>query len=115
LAAGESLGSVEKFTLVAIPQLKEHGAPINARMGLELLAAFAGINGYAQIAGAQPCAKASERVLRALVALTMLNVSPFTTTLRGTPPTVICSPLLGAAVPRELAAGFRAALDILGK
>src|SRR5947209_18763686 len=49
---GEALGSVYKFTLGRDDlNLKEHGAPINARMGLNSWAAFAGNESDAQIAG----------------------------------------------------------------
>src|SRR6266704_2361001 len=49
---GEALGSVYKFTLGRDDlNLKEHGAPINARMGLNSWAAFAGNEADAQIAG----------------------------------------------------------------
>src|SRR5260370_24882519 len=49
---GEALGSVYKFTLGRNDlNLKEHGAAINARMGLNSWAAFAGNEDDAQIAG----------------------------------------------------------------
>src|SRR6267378_3788987 len=49
---GEALGSVYKFTLGRDDlNLREHGAPINARMGLNSWAAFAGNEADAQIAG----------------------------------------------------------------
>src|SRR5206468_6688160 len=49
---GESLGSVYKFTLGRDDlNLKEHGATINARMGLNSWAALAGNEADAQIAG----------------------------------------------------------------
>lgn len=91
---GEALGSVYKFTLGRDDlNLKEHGASINARMGLNTWAAFAGNDADAQIAG---------------------DVAIHHHML-GTQPTVIFLHYWGRGHAKELAIGFRAALDVLGK
>src|SRR5882762_3022607 len=113
---GESLGSVYKFTLGRDDlNLKEHGAPINARMGLNSWAAFAGNNGDAQIAGDIAMRESEVNgVLKALRAH-KLNVVAIHHHMLGTQPTVIFLHYWGRGPAAELALGFRAALDVLGK
>src|SRR6266566_2834234 len=112
---GEALGSVYKFTLGRDDlNLKEHGAPINARMGLNSWAAFAGNDDDAQIAG-DIAMRASEvnSVLKALRSH-KLNVVALHHHMLGTQPTVIFLHYWGRGPAEELAVGFRAALDELG-
>jgi hypothetical protein len=112
---GEALGSVYKFTLGRDDlNLKEHGAAINARMGLNTWAAFAGNDADAQIAG--DVAMRETEVTSVLKALRAhkLNVVAIHHHMLGTQPTVIFLHYWGRGTAEELAVGFRAALDQLG-
>jgi hypothetical protein len=112
---GEALGSVYKFTLGRDDlNLKEHGASINARMGLNSWAALAGNDADAQIAG--DIAMRETEVTPVLKALRAhkLNVVAIHHHMLGTQPTVIFLHYWGRGPAEELAAGFRAALDELG-
>jgi len=113
---GEALGSVYKFTLGRDDlNLKEHGAPINARMGLNTWAAFAGNDADAQIAG--DIAMRETEVTPVLKALRAhrLDVVAIHHHMLGTQPTVIFLHYWGRGPAEELAIGFRAALEVLGK
>jgi Domain of Unknown Function (DUF1259) len=113
---GETLGSVYKFTLGRDDlNLKEHGASINARMGLNTWAAFAGNDANAQIAGDIAMRETElTPVLKALRAH-KLNVVAIHHHMLGTQPTVIFLHYWGRGSAEELALGFRAAVDVLGK
>src|SRR6266700_641992 len=113
---GEALGPVYKFTLGREDlDLKEHGALINARMGLNSWAAFAGDESDAQIAGDIAMRESEVNpVLKALRAH-KLNVVAIHHHMLGTQPPVIFLHYWGRGNPEDLAAGFRAALDVLGK
>jgi len=113
---GEALGSVYKFTLGRDDlNLKERGASINARMGLNTWAAFAGNDADAQIAG--DIAMRETEVTPVLKALRAhrLDVVAIHHHMLGTQPTVIFLHYWGRGPAEELATGFRAALDVLGK
>ena len=112
---GEALGSVYKFTLGRDDlNLKEHGALVNARMGLNSWAAFAGNEADAQIAGDIAMRESEvEPVLKALRSH-KLNVVAIHHHMLGTQPMVIFLHYWGRGSAEELAAGFRAALDQLG-
>jgi uncharacterized protein DUF1259 len=113
---GEALGPVYKFTLGRDDlNLKEHGASINARMGLNSWAAFAGNEADAQIAG--DIAMHESEVNPVLKALRShkVNIVAIHHHMLGTQPTVIFLHYWGHGNPEELASGFRAALDALGK
>jgi uncharacterized protein DUF1259 len=115
-AQGDKLGSVYKFTLGRDDlHLTEMGASINARMGLNSWAAFAGSDADAQIAG-DIAMRESEvnAVLRALRSHD-LNVVAIHNHMLGTQPVVIFLHYSGRGPAAKLAAGFRAALDVLGK
>jgi hypothetical protein len=112
---GEALGSVYKFTLGRDDlNLKEHGAAINARMGLNSWAAFAGNEDDAQVAG--DIAMREGEVNAVLKALRShgLNVVAIHHHMLDTQPTVIFLHYWGRGPAAKLAAGFRAALDQLG-
>src|SRR5213594_1249090 len=113
---GETLGSVYKFTLGRDDlNLKEHGAPINARMGLNSWAALAGNEADAQIAGDIAMRESEvEPVLKALRSH-KLDVVAIHHHMLGTQPTVIFLHYWGRGSAEELAVGFRAALEVLGK
>ena len=112
---GESLGSVYKFTLGRDDlNLKEHGAAINARMGLNSWAAFAGNEDDAQVAG-DIAMRASEvnSVLKALRSHG-LNVVAIHHHMLDIQPNVIFLHYWGRGPAPKLAVGFRSALDQLG-
>jgi hypothetical protein len=113
---GEALGPVYKFTLGRDDlNLKEHSASINARMGLNSWAAFAGNESDAQIAGDIAMRESEVNpVLKALRAH-KLNIVAIHHHMLGTQAPVIFLHYWGRGNPEELAVGFRAALDLLGK
>src|SRR6266702_2146193 len=96
---GEALGSVYKFTLGRDDlNLKEHGAPINARMGLNSWAAFAGNDDDAQIAGDIAMRASEVNAVLKVLRSHGLNIVAIHHHMLDTQPNV----------------GFRAALDQLG-
>jgi len=113
--AGEQSGAVYKIT-VGRPDLdvREHGAAINARMGLNTWAAFTGTDGDAIVAG-DVAMQASEvqPVLKALRAHG-IDVVAMHHHMIGTQPTVIFLHYFGSGSAESLAAGVKAALDQLG-
>jgi len=115
-AEGETLGTVYKFTLGRDDlHLTEMGAAINARMGLNSWAAFAGTDADAQVAG--DIAMRESEVNAVLKALRShdLSIVAIHHHMLGTQPTVIFLHYWGRGPAVKLAAGFRAALDVLGK
>src|SRR5438876_699143 len=113
---GEALGSVYKFTLGRDDlNLKEHGAPINARMGLNSWAAFAGNESDAQIAGDIAMREGEVNAVLKALRSHKLNVVAIHHHMLATQPAVIFLHYWGRGNPEELAGGFRAALDVLGK
>jgi hypothetical protein len=112
---GEPLGPVYKFTLGRDDlSLKEHGASINARMGLNSWAAFAGNDSDAQIAG--DIAMRDTEVNAVLKALRAhdLNIVAIHHHMLGTLPAVFFLHYWGRGPAAKLAAGFKAALNELG-
>ncbi len=113
---GEQLGAVYKITLGRDDvEVREHGATINARMGLNTWAAFVGTDENAQIAG-DVAMKESEitQVLKAL-RRSGLNVVAIHHHMTTAQPTVIFLHYWGRGPAEKLATGFRAALDELEK
>jgi len=113
---GEQIGPVYKITLGRDDvRVKELGATINARMGLNTWAAFFGTNEDAEVAG-DVAMKESEitDVLKALRknGLDVVAIHHHMTTVN---PTVIFLHYWGRGSAEKLARGFRAALDELGK
>ena len=112
---GEQNGAVYKIT-VGRPDLKikEMGATINSRMGLNSWAAFFGSDAQAEIAG--DIAMRSNEVTAVLKALRAngLNIVAIHHHMTGTEPTVYFLHYWGTGPAAKLAAGFRAALDQLG-
>ena len=96
-------------------KLKEMGAPINSRMGLNTWAAFYGSDANAQVAG--DVAMLAQEVTPVLKALRAngLNVVAIHHHMIGTQPTVYFLHYWGTGPADKLANGFRAALDELGK
>ena len=113
---GEQNGAVYKIT-VGRTDLKvtEMGAAINSRMGLNTWAAFAGTNDNAAIAGdVAMLANEVQPVLRAL-RKNGLDVVAIHQHMLGTQPTIYFLHYWGTGAADQLAAGFKAALDQLGK
>lgn len=113
--AGEQNGAVYKIT-IGRPDidLREHGAAINARMGLNTWAAFTGTDGDAMVAG--DVAMRDAEVTPVLQALrgAGLEVVALHHHMTGTAPGVIFLHYYGTGPAATLARGVRAALDRLG-
>ena len=113
---GEQSGPVYKIT-IGRPDidLREHGASINARMGLNTWAAFAGSDADAMVAGDVAMLEHEVTpVLRALRA-NGLNVVAIHHHMTGARPMVIFLHYYGTGPAATLARGVRAAVDLLGK
>jgi hypothetical protein len=115
-AEGETFGTVYKFTLGRDDlHLTEMGAPINARMGLNSWAAFAGTDADAQVAGDIAMRESEVNVVLKALRAHDLSIVAIHHHMLGTQPTVIFLHYWGRGPAAKLAAGFRAALDVLGK
>ena len=113
---GEQSGPVYKIT-IGRPDidLREHGAAINARMGLNTWAAFAGSEADAIVAGDVAMLEHEVTpVLRALRAKG-LNVVAIHHHMTGARPMVVFLHYYGTGPAATLAGGVRAAVDLLGK
>lgn len=113
---GEQTGAVYKITVGRDDlSMKEHGAAINARMGLNTWAAFTGTQQDAVIAG--DVAMLETEVTPVLKALRKngLDVVAIHHHMTGDRPVVIFLHYWGRGPAEKLAGGFRAALDELGK
>jgi hypothetical protein len=113
---GEQLGAVYKITIGRDDiDVREHGAKINARMGLNTWAAFAGSDEQAYVAGDVAMLEAEvPAVLRAL-RKNGLEVVAIHHHMIGSQPVIIFLHYWGQGPAATLAAGFRAALDQLGR
>jgi hypothetical protein len=113
---GEQNGAVYKIT-IGRPDLsiKEMGATINARMGLNTWAAFYGSDSDAVIAG--DVAMLAGEVTPVLKALRSngLDVVAIHHHMTGTDPTIFFLHYWGKGDAQKLARGIKAALDLLGK
>ena len=114
--AGEQNGPVYKITIGRDDlDVKEMGATINARMGMNTWAAFAGSNDNAAVAG--DIAMLESEVQPTLKALRAhgLDVVAIHHHMINSRPTVIFLHYWGRGPVDKLAGGFKAALDELGK
>jgi len=114
--SGEQTGAVYKITVGRDDfSLKEMGATINARMGLNTWAAFVGTNEDAAVAG--DVAMLESEVTPTLKALRShgLDVVAIHHHMIGTTPMIIFLHYWGRGPADKLATGFKAALDELGK
>ena len=113
---GENAGSVYKIT-IGRPDidLREHGAAITARMGLNTWAAFTGTDADAVVAG--DVAMLEHEVPAVLKALrgNGLNVVAIHHHMTGGAPMVIFLHYYGTGQATTLARGVRAAVDMLGR
>lgn len=114
--SGDLNGQVYKYTIGRSDlTVKEMGATINARMGLSTWAAFYGTNEKAVIAG--DIAMLESEVTLVLKALRShgLEVVAIHHHMTGSKPMIIFLHYWGKGNPVDLARGFRAAVDQLGK
>jgi hypothetical protein len=113
---GEQTGAVYKIT-IGRPDinLREHGAAINARMGLNTWAAFAGTDADAMVAG--DVAMLEHEVQPVLKALRSngIDVVAIHHHMTDVKPTVIFLHYFGTGPAEKLATGVRAAVAQLGK
>jgi hypothetical protein len=113
---GEQNGQVYKITIGRSDvKLKEMGATINARMGLNTWATFYGSDANAEIAG--DVAMLADEVTPVLKALRSngLNIVAIHNHMTGGSPAIYFLHYWGTGSSEKLAAGFKAALDQLGK
>ena len=113
---GEQNGAVYKITVGRDDlKLTEMGAPINARMGLNTWAAFVGTNDNAAVAG--DVAMLANEVTPVLKVLRQngIDIVAIHHHMTGTSPTIYFLHYWGTGSVDKLAAGFKAALDQLGK
>ena len=113
---GEQSGAVYKITVGRDDLgMKEHGAVINARMGLNTWAAFVGTQEDAAVAG--DVAMAEHEVTPVLKALRKngLDVVAIHHHMTENRPVVIFLHYWGRGPAEKLASGFKAALEELGK
>ena len=114
--AGEQSGAVYRITVGRDDlEMKEHGAVINARMGLNTWAAFVGTQEDAAVAG--DVAMLENEVMPVLKALRKngLGVVAIHHHMTEERPVVIFLHYWGRGPAEQLANGFKAALDELGK
>ena len=113
---GEQSGAVYKITVGRDDlKIKEMGAPINSRMGLNTWAAFYGSDANAEVAG--DVAMLAQEVTPILKSLRAngLNVVAIHHHMTTTQPTVYFLHYWGTGPAEKLANGFRAALNDLGR
>lgn len=115
-APGEQSGPVFKITIGrADLDVREHGAAINARMGLNTWAAFTGTDADAMVAG--DVAMLDHEVTPVLKALRGrgIEVVAIHHHMTGVQPGVVFLHYYGTGQAASLAQGVRAAVDLLGK
>jgi uncharacterized protein DUF1259 len=112
---GEQTGPVYKITIGrADLHIREHGAAITARMGLNTWAAFAGTDADAMVAG--DIAMLESEVTPVLKALRAhgLNIVAIHHHMTGVQPVVIFLHYYGTGPAADLAQGVRSAVNLLG-
>jgi hypothetical protein len=113
---GEQTGPVYKITLGRPDiDLREHGARINARMGLNTWAAFAGSDADAMVAGDVAMLEHEVTPVLKVLRANNLNVVAIHHHMTGVQPVVIFLHYYGTGPAVKLAQGVRAAVDLLGK
>ena len=114
--AGEQNGAVYKITIGRPDiEMREHGALVNSRMGLNTWAAFTGTDADAMVAG--DVAMLEPEVTPVLAALRAhgLAIVAIHHHMTDTRPVVIFLHYYGTGPAAQLARGVRAAVDLLGK
>jgi hypothetical protein len=114
---GEKLaGGVYKFTVGRDDlKMKEMGAPINARMGLNTWAAFVGSDSSAVVAGDVAMVESEVQPVLRTLRLNNINVVAMHHHMIGSRPMVIFLHYWGKGPAATLARAFRETLDQLGK
>ena len=113
---GEQSGAVYKITVGRDDLgMKEHGATINARMGLNTWAAFVGTQEDAAIAGDVAMLESEVMPVLKILRKNGLDVVAIHHHMTEDRPVVIFLHYWGRGPAEKLAAGFKAALDELGK
>ncbi len=113
---GDQMGSVYKITVGRDDlSIKEMGATINARMGLNTWAAFVGTNENAAIAG--DVAMLAREVTPVLKSLRQSGISVVAIHhhMTGTEPAIYFLHYWGTGPAEKLATAFKGALDLLAK
>ena len=95
--------------------LREHGAPINARMGLNTWAAFAGTDADAMVAGDVAMLEAEVTPVLKSLRANGINVVAIHHHMTDVTPVVIFLHYYGTGPAAKLAHGVRSAVDLLGK
>jgi protein-tyrosine-phosphatase len=113
---GEQNGPVYKIT-IGRPDLtvREHGATINARMGLNTWAAFAGSNADAMVAGDVAMLEHEVTPVLKVLRANGINVVAIHHHMTEVQPIVVFLHYYGTGPADQLARGVRAAVDLLGK
>jgi hypothetical protein len=113
---GEQTGPVYKIT-IGRPDIdvREHGAPINARMGLNTWAAFAGTDADAMVAGDVAMVEPEVTPVLKTLRANGLNVVAIHHHMTDVKPVVIFLHYHGTGPAAKLAQAVRAAVDLLGK
>jgi hypothetical protein len=113
---GERNGPVVKFTIGRDDlHLREMGATINSRMGLNTWAAFVGSDAKAAIAGDVAMLEGEVNSVLKALRENQLNVVAIHQHMFGTQPEIIFLHYWGTGPAAQLATGFKAALNQLGK
>ena len=113
---GEQSGPVYKITIGRADfQVSEHGAEINARMGLNAWAAFTGTDADAMVAGDVAMLEQEVTPVLKVLRANGIDVVAIHHHMTGTQPTVIFLHYYGTGSAAKLAQGVRAAIDVLGK
>jgi protein-tyrosine-phosphatase len=113
---GEQNGPVYKIT-IGRPDLnvKEHGAIINARMGLNTWAAFAGSNSDAMVAGDVAMLEHEVTPVLKVLRANGINIVAIHNHMTEVQPMVVFLHYYGTGPAEQLARAVRAAVDVLGK
>ena len=113
---GERNGSVYKITIGRSDiDLREHGARINARMGLNTWAAFFGDEENAVVAGDVAMLEGEVTPVLASLRASGIDVVAIHHHMTGSSPVVIFLHYYGTGPAARLAEAVRAAVDLLGK
>lgn len=113
---GEQSGAVYKITLGRDDlNVKEMGATINARMGLNTWAAFVGTNDDAAVAGDVAMLESEVNPVLKALRSNGLDVVAIHHHMINTTPMIIFLHYWGRGPAEKLATGFKAAVDELGK
>src|SRR6185436_778515 len=113
---GEQNGAVYKITVGRDDlKLTEMGAPINARMGLNTWAAFVGTDENAAVAGDVAMLESEVNPVLKALRSHQLDIVAIHHHMFGTQPQIIFLHYWGIGPAGQLAEGFKAALNELGK